>query len=146
MYENGNDIIVDRSRFEQACKELGPGFSKILSYYRDDGARAIQEIERAARDRNTPCMVRPAHTLKGDSLMVGAEAIGLAAEEIEKAARHSLEMHDFPDHMVPRVRELSALFTETMTCFDKLMAERVRVPVAPPVMPRRPGGFGRKVG
>lgn len=138
MYE---DNVIDRDRFEKARKELGSGFSKILSYYREDGARAIQEIERAVRERSAICMVRPAHTLKGDSLMVGAEMLGLAAEEIEKAARLSIEMHDFPDHVLPRVRELGSLFTETVAYFDR---EMPRFAAVPTTMPKR-GGFGRKV-
>ena len=143
MYEdNGN--IVDRQRFQQAQKELGASFAKIVSYYRDDGAKVIAEIERAARERNTPSMIRPAHTLKGDSLMVGAEALGMAAEEIERAARHSVEMRDFPDHVVPRVRDLNRLFMQTMACFDTLMSVQPAAAAPPAVAMRRPGGFGRK--
>lgn len=145
MHEHSDDI-VDRQRFEQARKELGASFSKILSYYRDDGARAISEIERAARDRDTPSIIRPAHTLKGDSLMVGAEAIGLVAEDIERAARLSMEMRDFPDDMLPRVRELNGLFAKTIAGFDKLMAAPGAAPTPVMVPPRRVGGFGRKVG
>lgn len=136
--------IVDQDRFAQAKAELGGSFARILSYYRDDGARTIVEIERAVRDRSATCLVRPAHTLKGDSLMVGAEALGLAAEEIEKAARFCIETHDFPDHVLPTVRDLRSLFAQTIAFFDREMADSAPPVVAAPV-PRRAGGFGRKV-
>ncbi|QJU59732.1 Hpt domain-containing protein [Sphingomonas sp. AP4-R1] len=142
MYEHDSNI-VDQERFKQARAELGDSFVRILSYYREDGAKVIDEIERAARARNATSLVRPAHTLKGDSLMVGAEALGLVAEEIEKAARLSVEHHDFPDHMLPKVRGLRDLFARTIAFFEQEMAERA--PVVPMVAPRRPGGFGRKV-
>ena len=136
-----NRGIVDRSQFAAARAELGASFAKIVGYYRDDGAKAIGGIEDAARRLSAVDMVRPAHTLKGDSLMLGAEALGLAAEEIEKAARRAVEAHDFPDHMLPRIRDLRDLFAETLAFFDRELA-----PVARPVvltLPRR-SGFGRK--
>jgi HPt (histidine-containing phosphotransfer) domain-containing protein len=142
MYGN-SDLIVDRDRFAQARTELGGSFVRILSYYRDDGAKAIGEIEQAVRDRSAINMVRPAHTLKGDSLMVGGDAIGLAAEEIEKAARHAVEMRDFPNDVLPKVRELRGLFAETIAFFDRETAAQAR-PTPVPMAPRK-GGFGRKV-
>lgn len=141
MYENSSHI-VDPDRFGQARRELGESFARILSYYRDDGAKAIGEIEQAVRDRSAINMVRPAHTLKGDSLMVGGDAIGFAAEEIEKAARLSIEMHDFPDDVLPTVRALQGLFAETIAYFERETAAKAPAPVA---IPRRTGGFGRKV-
>lgn len=149
MHEQGNQI-VDQERFKQARAELGDSFARILTYYRDDGAKMIEEIEKAVRDRSAINLVRPAHTLKGDSLMVGGDAIGLAAEEIEKAARLSVEMHDFPDHVLIKVRELRGLFADTIAYFDREMAPRapVQAPMSVPMMPampRRGGGFGRKV-
>ncbi|MDO6415140.1 Hpt domain-containing protein [Sphingomonas sp. BIUV-7] len=135
--------IVDRDRFSAARSELGESFARILSYYREDGAKAIEEIERAVRDRSAVCLVRPSHTLKGDSLMVGADALALAAEEIEKAARLSIEMHDFPDDVLLKVLELRGLFAQTIAFFDRETAERA--PPAPTLAPRRTGGFGRKV-
>lgn len=133
---------VDPEQLAAARAELGPSFTKIVGYYRDDGARAIESIEEAARHRSAVDMVRPAHTLKGDSLMLGGEALALAAEEIEKAARRAIEAHDFPDHMLPRIRELRGLFAETLSVLDREVAP-VRAPLAaaPPV---RRGGFGRK--
>jgi HPt (histidine-containing phosphotransfer) domain-containing protein len=142
MYESVNQI-VDQDRFKQAKAELGDSFVRILSYYRDDGAKMIDEIEKAAREHSAINMVRPAHTLKGDSLMVGGDAIGLVAEEIEKAARLSVEMHDFPDYVLPKVRELRGLFDQTIAHFERETAVRPPMPVMPAV-PRR-GGFGRKV-
>jgi hypothetical protein len=144
IVHNQGGNIVDRDRFAQAKAELGGSFTRILGYYRDDGARLIADLEKAVRDRNATSLVRPSHTLKGDSLMVGAEALGLAAEEIEKAARFSIETHDFPDHVLPTVRALRGLFAQTIAFFDRELA--TAAPAAPIMpMPRRTGGFGRKV-
>lgn len=134
---------IDPEQLAAARAELGASFAKIVGYYRDDGARAIGSIEEAVRHRSAVEMVRPAHTLKGDSLMLGAEALAIAAEEIEKAARSAVESHDFPDDMLPRIRDLRGLFAETLAVLDReVTPARAPLPSAPSV---RRGGFGRKV-
>ena len=51
--------IVDWAHFERSRTELGPGFIRILSYFREDGAKAIDQIEQAMREENTTALVPP---------------------------------------------------------------------------------------
>jgi HPt (histidine-containing phosphotransfer) domain-containing protein len=129
--------IVDWVHFEKSRAELGPGFIRILSYFKEDGVKSIAQIESAMREQNTTALVMPAHTLKGESRQLGAEPIAKVAELIETTARFCIETHRFPDELVPQVVELRKLFQQTVEAFDK---------ATNPLMTRAaPGGFGRKV-
>ena len=129
--------IVDWAHFERSRTELGPGFIRILSYFREDGAKAIDQIEQAMREENTTALVLPAHTIKGESRQLGAEPLAKVAELIESTARLCVETRRFPDELVPAVVELRRLFNQTVDLFDK---------ATNPLM-SRPGQscFGRKV-
>ena len=137
MTDEARDI-VDWGHFEKSRSELGPGFIRILSYFKEDGVKSIAQIEEATREQNTTALVIPAHTLKGESRQLGAEPLATIAELIEQTARLCVETHRFPDELVPQVVELRQLFNQTIELFDK---------ATNPLMTRAPssGGFGRKV-
>ena len=42
--------IVDWVHFERSRAELGAGFIRILSYFREDGAKSVAQIEEAMHD------------------------------------------------------------------------------------------------
>jgi len=129
--------IVDWALFEKNRAELGPGFIKILSYFREDGAKSVAQIEQAMREENAVGLVLPAHTIKGESRQLGAEPLAKIAELIESTARLCVETKRFPDELVPQVVEMRALFSQTVALFDK---------ATNPLMTRAaPGGFGRRV-
>ena len=136
MSDEARDI-VDWSYFEKSRTELGPGFIKILSYFKEDGVKSIAEIELAMREQNTIALVLPAHTLKGEARQLGAEPVAKLAELIESTARLCVETHRFPDELVPQVVELRKLFDETVQLFEKA--------TNPLVQRAAPTGFGRKV-
>ena len=136
MSEEARDI-VDWAYFEKSRTELGPGFIRILSYFKEDGVKSIAQIEQAMREENTTALVIPAHTLKGEARQLGAEPLATIAELIETTARFCLESHRFPDELVPQVVELRTLFDRTVELFDK---------ATNPLVSRAPAtGFGRKV-
>ena len=135
MADEARDI-VDWAYFEKSRTELGPGFIRILSYFKEDGTKSIAQIEAAMREQNTTALVLPAHTLKGESRQLGAEPVAKIAELIESTARFCVENGRFPDELVPEVVELRRLFDQTIELFDK---------ATNPLMTRAaPGGFGRK--
>ena len=128
--------IIDWAYFEKSRTELGPGFIRILSYFKEDGTKSIAQIESAMREQDTTALVLPANTLKGESRQLGAEPLAKVAELIESTARFCIESHRFPDELVPKVVELRRLFDQTIELFDK---------ATNPLMTRAaPGGFGRK--
>jgi HPt (histidine-containing phosphotransfer) domain-containing protein len=129
--------IVDWSYFEKSRTELGPGFIKILAYFKEDGVKSIAQIEQAMHEQNTTALVIPAHTLKGEARQLGAEPLAEIAELIETTARFCVETHRFPDELVPEVVALRNLFDQTVELFDK---------ATNPLMTRTPpSGFGRKI-
>ena len=132
--------IVDWVHFEKSRAELGPGFIRILSYFKEDGVKSIAQIETAMREQNTTDLVIPAHTLKGEARQLGAEPLAKVAELIESTARFCIESRRFPDELVPEVVQLRRLFTETVEVFEK---------ETNPLLTRTAGGpvgFGRKAG
>ena len=129
--------IVDWVHFEKSRSELGPGFIRILTYFKEDGTKSVAEIEQAMHSHNAPALVLPAHTLKGESRQLGAEPLAKVAELIETTARLCVETHRFPDELVPEVVELRRLFEETIELFDKA--------TNPLVTRTGSSGFGRKV-
>jgi HPt (histidine-containing phosphotransfer) domain-containing protein len=122
--------------------ELGVHFARILSYFAEDGVKSVQAIEDAVGKRDAVALVRPAHTLKGESLQFGCEALGYAAEYIEKAARAAVEAHNFPNEIVDFSWKIRPLFTEALAALEHASAPKP-VPATPL---RRPAAFGRKVG
>ncbi len=134
--EDSQDV-VDWLYFEKARAELGPGFIRILGYYREDGEKSVAKIERAMHEHDAVALVIPAHTLKGESRQFGAEPLADIAEKIEIVARSCIETHRFPDELVPDVVELRRMFDLTVELFDK---------ATNPLKTRASGGgFGRKV-
>ena len=130
--------IIDWAHFEKSRSELGPGFIRILSYFREDGAKSITQIEQAMREENAVALVIPAHTLKGEARQFGAEPLAKLAELIESTARLCIETHRFPDELVKEVVELRRTFEQTVELFDR---------ATNPLLTRtRPAGFGRKAG
>ena len=131
------DNIVDWVHFEKSRAELGPGFIRILGYFREDGAKSVAAIETAMRDQHTVGLVIPAHTLKGEARQFGADPLADCAELIENSARISIETQCFPDELIADVVKLRALWTQTIALFDK--ATNPLLTRAAPT-----GGFGRR--
>ena len=135
---DGEPNIVDWAHFEKSRAELGPGFIRILSYFREDGVKSVSQIESAMREQNPAALVIPAHTLKGEARQFGAEPLAALAELIETTARFCVESRRFPDELVKDVVELRRVFEETIDLFDK---------ATNPLLSRSPAGptgFGRK--
>ena len=113
------EAIVDWAAFSRTRSELGPGFVRILGYFREDGEKSVAKIEEAMHRRDAAAMVIPAHTLKSEARQFGAEPVGELAEEIEFAARRAVESRIFPDDLLPSVAKLRPLYAETMDLFER---------------------------
>jgi histidine phosphotransfer protein HptB len=136
-YETG--ALVNWSDFSQARAQLGGEFVRILGYFREDGMKSVAAVEEAMRKHDAAALVRPAHTLKGESLQFGGESLGLLAEHIEHVARRCVETRESPDELLESVVRLRPLFNDTMALFDRETASAAGAV-------RRPITFGRKAG
>jgi HPt (histidine-containing phosphotransfer) domain-containing protein len=133
---NGTGKAVDWAVFAKARAELGADFVRILGYFREDGVKSVAAIEEAMRARSAVGLVRPAHTLKGESLQFGAEPLSELAEHIEMVARRCVETRDDPGELIEVVVKLRPLFDETLALFER---------ETNPLVNRRPvASFGRK--
>ena len=127
--------LVDWNHFERSRAELGPGFIRILTYFREDGIKSVRAIEAAMHEQNSVALVIPAHPLKGESMQFGAGPLADVAETIEATARSSIETHRFPDELVPDVVRLRQLFDATIDLVDK---------ATNPLLTRTHQNFGKK--
>lgn len=134
--DHQSDAVVNWSIFARTRSELGPGFVRILGYFREDGEKSIAKIEDAMHRRDAAGLIVPAHTLKSEARQFGAEPLGALAEKIEFTARRSVEARMFPDELVPDAAQLRPLYLKTLEMFDK---------EANPLVQRRPV-FGRAAG
>lgn len=136
------DEGVNWTAFAETRQVIGLEFTRILGFYREDAVKNVLAVEQAFRARDAIAMVRPAHTLKGDSLQFGAEAIGRLAEHIEHVARQCVEDRRKPDELATDVPRLRPMLIETLNLFEREMTTSAQV------MPLRraaaPAGFGRK--
>jgi len=114
-WTGNEEEVVDWTVFCAARSELGAGFARILSYFREDGEKAVSRIEAAMQSRDTAGLVLPAHTMKSEARQFGAEPLGALAEEIEFTARRAIEIRAFPDELIPAVARLRPLYLETMS-------------------------------
>lgn len=128
--------LVNWTAYQQARAELGSNFVRILGYFREDGMKAVDQIEAAMRARDAAAMILPAHTLKGESRQFGADPLGDRAEIIENIARTSVETRESPDAALEHVVGMRTLFSETLQLLER---------EANPLVMRKPqGGFGRR--
>jgi HPt (histidine-containing phosphotransfer) domain-containing protein len=132
---NEGGELVDWTVFNRARAELGSGFVRILSYFREDGAKSVTQIEQAMRALSAGALVMPAHTLKGESRQFGAEPLAELSEHIEMTARRCVEMRETPEELIEEVVKLRPMFEATLKLFER--------EATPPAV-RRPAAFGRK--
>lgn len=116
---NETGAIIDWAVFSRARTELGAGFIRILTYFREDGIKSVAAIEQAMRAGNAAAMVVPAHTLKGEALQFGAQPLAELAEHIELTARRCVETHEAPGELIEDVVRLRPLFDQTLALFDR---------------------------
>lgn len=128
------DRLVDWGAFARARTQLGANFVRILGYFNEDGVKSVAEIEAAMRAGDAAALVRPAHTLKGESRQFGAEPLAECAEAIEAIARQCVENRDDPGEALALVVELRPLFEATLRVLER---------EANPLVERRPM-FGRR--
>lgn len=132
-----DEQLVNPGEFLQARAQLGANFPRILSYFREDGIKSVEQVEAGMRDRNAAEMVRPAHTLKGESRQFGSRALGDLAERIEMVARRCVELRIGPEELIADVADLRGCFSRTLA-----ELEAQQGPVLTP--PKGAGGFGRR--
>ncbi|WP_448661756.1 Hpt domain-containing protein [Sphingomonas sp. CJ20] len=131
----GGAPLVNWARFSQARAELGASFVRILGYFREDGIKALAQIEEAMRAQNATALVLPAHSLKGNAGQFGAEPLADLAELIETLARGCVERHDTPSDALEHVVRLRPLFDATLALLER---------EANPLVARRPAVFGKR--
>ena len=132
--------LINEPFFEECRDMLGSSFVRILGYFREDGKKAIDQIEEAMRAKNAAALVAPAHKLKGEAMMLGAARLGTTAEKIEFTARICVERHDTPDDILELVVSLRPTFEQTLAFLEKDAS-----PLVQQRTPQPPQGFGRRM-
>ena len=111
--------LVDWMRFDQARASLGVRLFRRLGYLREDGAKAVTQIEDAMRAGDAVALVNPADLLKSEAFQIGALGVAALAEEIEVQARDCIEWRQAPDNIIEAVVQLRDAFDRTVLLIDK---------------------------
>ncbi len=134
MQTPSETTVIDWARFSQARAALGHNFWRVLGYFREDGGKAVGEIEDGLRGHNAMAMIGPADLLKSEAVQMGALAVAELAEEIEMQARDCVELHQSPAILLESVVALRDVFERTAAAFDQN---------ASPLLTRDPGAVKR---
>ncbi len=110
--------LVDWVRFDQARASLGVRLFRHLGYLREDGAKAVTQIEDAMRAGDAVAMVNPADLLRAEALQIGAIGVAALAEDIEVQARDCIEYRQSPDNIIEVVVQLRDAFERTVAMID----------------------------
>jgi histidine phosphotransfer protein HptB len=113
------DALVDWGRFSEARLHLGTNFWRVMGYLRDDGHKAVREIEGSLRSGDAAGLVGPAELLKTEAVQMGAIAVAEVAEQIELQARDCVEWHQSPDFLVEDVVNLRSMFEQTVEVLER---------------------------
>ncbi len=111
--------IVDWARFERAREQLGGNFWRVRGYLREDGHKAISQIEDGVRSGDAVALIGPAEMLKTEAVHMGALGVAEIAEQIELQARDCVEWHQSPESLVEEAVGLRSAFEETVAMFEK---------------------------
>ncbi len=131
---NSPNDVVDKKIFEKTRSFMGVGFINIITYFGEDGAKAVGQIESAQREGDAARMVMPAHTMKTEARQFGAMKLGDLSEKIEHQARRCVERQEGPDELLVLVAQLRPLFNKTMSILER---------ETNPLIERRKPVFGR---
>jgi two-component system, sensor histidine kinase and response regulator len=91
---------------------------ELIDLYLDDAAARLNAVQAALSAADQPALVTAAHTLKGSSSNLGAQALARLCARLEHAARAGLF-----DEAHPLLPEIQETFTRTR---EALLAERAR--------------------
>lgn len=117
--DGNGDAVVDASLFNECRTELGLSFIRIVGYFKEDGVKAVNQIELAFRQGDAVAMVAPAHKLKGEAYQLGATKLAELAKLIEFGARKCVNYKETPDELLVHVVKLKPLLEETLAYFER---------------------------
>ena len=128
---------IDWAKFARARAELGNGFTRILGYFKEDGAKSVATIEQAMKSGAAAPLVLPAHKLKTEAAEFGAIRLSKISEHIEMTARDCVERHMAPGMLMEEIAELRPLLDATLAELDAACNPLMnRRPVSTPIFSR----------
>lgn len=133
---------IDPRDHDRVRARLGASFARILGYFREDGLRAVDAVEKGWQARDAVALVAPAHRIKGEAREFGAHALADLAERIELIARRCVERRTPPEELADEVARLRACFVQTLSVLENANGAGDAAASAAGSPAR--GGFGRR--
>ena len=107
---------IDDAAFGQTLEMVGGdmGFlNELVAAYRNDGVSRLTDMRTALAAANAEDLRRAAHTLKGSSASLGANALAEACREVELAAREGRL-----EGLAAKVDAIAAQFDEVVSALE----------------------------
>lgn len=101
--------LIDHATLNELREALGDELDGIVKLYVDGLPTQSAELVALLAAHDLPTLRRSAHSLKGSSVSMGAQALGLAAAQIEKLAASGIESAELREE----VAGIVALATDT---------------------------------
>ncbi len=96
-------MLIDHDIIAASKENLGDTFDTIVQFFFEDAVGYLAEIETGLQEKNMKTIVRPSHTLKSSSMIIGAILVSKISADIEEIA--STESND------GKFQEVAHLFT-----------------------------------
>ena len=97
-----NEAVIDQATFDQLVEITGGDLDfvdELIDTYLDDAHTQLAALEAAVARGDVGELVRPAHSLKGSSLNIGALRLGALCRSLEETARTASDVPDAADRV-----------------------------------------------
>ncbi len=112
--------VMDQATLGEVRAMMGNKFTELLSYFLEDSASYVQQIEEGIATGNAESVVLPAHTLKSSAKQMGAMQLAESARTIELAAREALKTQGSLESIAPQMAPLRVALEDVLHAYATL--------------------------
>lgn len=112
--------VMDQAALGEVRAMMGDKFTELLSYFLEDSAGYMQQIEEGVATGKAESVVLPAHTLKSSAKQMGAMQLAESARAIELEAREAVKTQGTLESIAPKLEPLREALKEALQAYATL--------------------------
>ena len=112
--------VIDQATLGDVRAMMGNKFTELLSYFLEDSASYVQQIEEGVATGKAESVVLPAHTLKSSAKQMGAMQLAESARTLELAAREALNTQGSLESIAPQLAPLRVALEDVLHAYATL--------------------------